>query len=155
MRIGELAHRTGVSVQTIRYYERMKLLPAPERSMSGYRTYQFANLERVTFIRRMQEFRFSLDEIRHLASAHSAVLGSRSEHKTAAPEVQLIVDMFEQKRRGVVDKIVELQQLDERLRQGVDNLTKPVPQCPVGAPKAPIASCPHSQLPRKPAPRQA
>ena len=154
MRIGELAHRTGVNVQTIRYYERMKLLKAPERLMSGYRTYQFADLERVTFIRQTQEFGFSLDEIRRLAMAHSAVLGCQSEHNANALEMQLIVDMFEQKRRGVADKIVELQQLEERLRQGIDNLAGPVPRCPVGAPKAPITSCPHGQSPIKPAPLQ-
>lgn len=156
MRIGELANRTGVNVQTIRYYERVKLLKAPKRLMSGYRIYDFTDLERVTFIRQTQEFGFSLEEIQRLATAHSAVLESASKRKTDGPEMQLIVDMFEEKRRGVFGKIVDLQNLEERLRQGIDNLTKAVPQCPVGATKvAPNASCPHGQSSLKQDPCQA
>jgi hypothetical protein len=59
MRIGELARRAGIHVQTVRYYERLRLLRAPERSPSGYRTYRVADLERVEFIRKTQEYGFS------------------------------------------------------------------------------------------------
>lgn len=155
MRIGELANRTGVNVQTIRYYERVKLLKAPKRLMSGYRIYDFTDLERVTFIRQTQEFGFSLEEIQRLALAHSAVLESTSKRTTNASALQIIVDMFEQKRRGVCAKLIELQNLEERLRQGIDNLTKAIPQCPVGAAKAPSSSCPQGRSSLKQGPCQA
>ena len=150
MRIGELAHRAGVNVQTVRYYERIKLLPAPKRLASGYRTYELADLERITFICQTQEFGFSLEAIRRLAMAHSAVLGCPSGLKTSSPEMQLIVDMFEQKKFEIADKIVELQQSEERLRQGINNLVRPVPKCPLTAPKAASASCPHGKSPGNP-----
>lgn len=66
MRIGELAGRTGCSVETIRYYEREGLLPEPERSAGNYRLYGGAHLERLAFIRNCRTLEMSLDEIRVL-----------------------------------------------------------------------------------------
>ena len=63
MRIGELARRTGKSVPTLRYYERLGLLPAPERTESGYRAYPPDMVERVRFIGQGQARGFSLEEI--------------------------------------------------------------------------------------------
>lgn len=51
MRIGELAHTTGVDVETIRYYEKAGLLPPPVRAPNGYRLYGRPQLERLVFIR--------------------------------------------------------------------------------------------------------
>jgi len=67
-RIGEVAQRSGVSVDTIRYYERRKLLPAAPRTASGYRLFTSETLERVAFIRQAQELGFSLEEIGILLS---------------------------------------------------------------------------------------
>ena len=50
--IGSLAQRTGANVETIRYYERVGLLPAPARSAGGYRLYGIAHVKRLMFIRR-------------------------------------------------------------------------------------------------------
>jgi DNA-binding transcriptional MerR regulator len=66
MRIGEFASHAGVSVQTVRFYERQKLLPDPERSESGYRIYDDEDLHRLRFIRHAKGFGFSLDEIRDI-----------------------------------------------------------------------------------------
>jgi MerR family transcriptional regulator, copper efflux regulator len=66
MHIGRLAAQANVSVDTVRYYERAQLLPAPTRTVSGYRTYPTAAGERLRFIRRAKELGFSLDEIREL-----------------------------------------------------------------------------------------
>lgn len=63
MRIGELAKRIGVNPKTIRYYESIGLLPEPHRRPSGYRTYDAADLERIAFIRRAQQFGLRLDVI--------------------------------------------------------------------------------------------
>jgi MerR family transcriptional regulator, copper efflux regulator len=66
MKIGELAERAGVNVQTVRYYERRDLLPEPERTASGYREYDEADLRRLHFILRAKELGFTLTEIRDL-----------------------------------------------------------------------------------------
>ncbi|MBZ9538821.1 Cd(II)/Pb(II)-responsive transcriptional regulator [Modicisalibacter tunisiensis] len=66
MKIGELARRTGCQVETIRYYEREGLLPAPARSRGNYRLYGGAHVERLTFIRHCRALDMTLDEIRTL-----------------------------------------------------------------------------------------
>ena len=64
MQIGEVAKKAGVSVQTVRFYERQGLLPSPPRKESGYRLYGEADLKRLLFIRQAKALGFSLDEIR-------------------------------------------------------------------------------------------
>jgi DNA-binding transcriptional MerR regulator len=76
MRIGELAHKAAVSVQTIRFYERRKLLRDPQRSSSGYRNYDGGDLDNVTFIKWCQQLGFTLKEIRQLLQLHCAVAHS-------------------------------------------------------------------------------
>ncbi|PJK30815.1 MerR family transcriptional regulator [Minwuia thermotolerans] len=64
--IGNLAERTGVKVPTIRYYEQMGLLDAPERSAGGQRRYTEAELERLAFIRHSRDLGLSIEAIREL-----------------------------------------------------------------------------------------
>jgi MerR family mercuric resistance operon transcriptional regulator len=64
--IGELSRRTGVNVETIRYYERIGLLPPPPRTGGGHRSYAADHLERLGFVRRSRELGFTIDEIRAL-----------------------------------------------------------------------------------------
>lgn len=64
--IGALARATGTKVETVRYYERAGLLPAPARTEGNYRAYRRAHLDRLSFIRRARELGFSLDEVREL-----------------------------------------------------------------------------------------
>jgi MerR family transcriptional regulator, mercuric resistance operon regulatory protein len=64
--IGELSRRTGVNIETIRYYERIKMLPAPPRTASGRRVYGPTDTRSFTFIRRSREVGFTLEEIRVL-----------------------------------------------------------------------------------------
>ena len=64
--IGELSRRTGVNIETIRYYERVKMLPAPPRTSSGRRVYGPPEIRSLEFIRRSRELGFTLDEIRAL-----------------------------------------------------------------------------------------
>lgn len=64
--IGELSRRTGVNIETIRYYERITLLPPPPRTESGRRVYAAGAVGTLTFIRRSRELGFTLDEIRAL-----------------------------------------------------------------------------------------
>lgn len=64
--IGEVASRAGVSIDTIRYYEREKLLPPPRRRPSGYRDYDGIAIDRLKFIQRAKMLGFTLDDIRDL-----------------------------------------------------------------------------------------
>jgi MerR family copper efflux transcriptional regulator len=66
--IGRLAELGDVNIDTIRYYERQKLLPPPARSASGYRQYGQTDLERLRFIRRAKKLGFSLLDIGVLLS---------------------------------------------------------------------------------------
>lgn len=63
LRIGQLAGRTHVNKETIRYYERLGLIPNPSRTEAGYRIYSAQTVERVNFIKKMQTLGFTLKEI--------------------------------------------------------------------------------------------
>jgi len=64
--IGELARPTGTKVETIRYYERIGLLPVPARTGGNYRAYTRRHLERLNFIRRGRDLGLALDQVREL-----------------------------------------------------------------------------------------
>ncbi|MBH0066197.1 Cd(II)/Pb(II)-responsive transcriptional regulator [Psychrobacter sp. SZ93C1] len=66
MKIGELAKRTGATVETIRYYEKEKLLPEPSRSEGNYRLYRENHIERLQFILHCRTLDMTLDEVRTL-----------------------------------------------------------------------------------------
>lgn len=66
MKISKAATASGCHLETIRYYERIGLMPCPERSGSGYRSYEHADVERLRFITRGRDLGFSLEEIRSL-----------------------------------------------------------------------------------------
>lgn len=69
---GELAKAAGVNLQTIRFYEREGLLPAPKRTLSGYRQYGDEAVRIVRFIKRAQELGFTLREAKELLKLRSA-----------------------------------------------------------------------------------
>src|SRR5574343_1028140 len=66
MHIKDLARRTGVDTETIRYYEQQGLLPAPARRDNGYRDYGDAHLERLAFIRHCRALDMPLADVRQL-----------------------------------------------------------------------------------------
>jgi len=66
MRIGELASATATKVETVRYYEKIGLLPSPARNSANYRAYGREHLERLSFIRRARSLGFGLDAVREL-----------------------------------------------------------------------------------------
>ncbi|MDQ3062164.1 MAG: heavy metal-responsive transcriptional regulator [Acidobacteriota bacterium] len=68
LQIGEIATHSGVSVDTVRYYERLKLLPRAARSGGGFRMFSTETVERIHFIKQAQEMGFSLNEIKQLFS---------------------------------------------------------------------------------------
>ncbi len=72
LKIGEVATRAGVSVDALRYYERMKLLPRAPRTSGGFRLFTHEHIERVQFIKQAQELGFSLEEIKGLLATGGA-----------------------------------------------------------------------------------
>lgn len=66
MKIGEMAKQAGLPAETVRYYEKIGLLPAPERDANGYRSYRDQHLDRLLFIRRCRNLDMTQDEIREL-----------------------------------------------------------------------------------------
>jgi MerR family transcriptional regulator, copper efflux regulator len=63
MKIGQVADLAEVSIDTVRFYERRGVLPQPERTASGYRTYTPATVERIRLARRLQQLGLTLDEV--------------------------------------------------------------------------------------------
>jgi MerR family copper efflux transcriptional regulator len=121
--IGAVAKRAGVQIDTIRYYEREGLLPAPLRRASGYRSYNESVISRLRFIRRAKDLGFTLEEIRDLlalsADRHRGVkeVKQRAEHRLATIDA----------------RIAEL----TRIRKGLEALIEACPghgdpeQCPI------------------------
>lgn len=109
--IGELARRSGVKVPTVRYYESIDLLPAPDRSAGNQRRYDGAALSRLQFIRHARDMGFSIDDIRQLIDL------SGHPDQTCAE-----ADMIAQKHLDLVsDKIDRLVALRGELERMVDN----------------------------------
>ena len=71
-RIGKIAARAEVSVDTVRYYERLKLLPRARRSSGGFRLFDATAVDRVLFIKQAQDLGFTLDEIKGLLATGGA-----------------------------------------------------------------------------------
>jgi len=82
-RIGDVTRLLGISADTLRYYEKIRLLPAISRTESGIREYCERDLSRLRFIRRAQKMQFSLKEI-------GALLNMRENPQTARDEVRLL-----------------------------------------------------------------
>ena len=72
MKIGEVAKHTGVSIDTVRFYERVGVLPEPARRPSGYREYEQDTVERIRLARELQTLGLSLDEVAQALAAHDA-----------------------------------------------------------------------------------
>ncbi|MUM18619.1 MerR family transcriptional regulator [Mycobacterium sp. CBMA271] len=108
MRSGEVASGAGVSVQTVRYYERRGLLSRPPRSSSGYRAYPVDAVAVVRFVKRAQEQGFTLDEIEELL--HLAE-GGPEDCEAARDLAQVKIDQLAM-------KVSEL----ERMRQSLTDL---------------------------------
>ena len=108
MRIGELSARSGVLVETIRYYERVGLLPAPPRSASsGYRAYDRDYLRRLVFLRRSRQLGFSSKEVRTLLSL------TTHPERTCKDVTRLAADHLS----AVRSKIGELKRLERALEE--------------------------------------
>jgi MerR family mercuric resistance operon transcriptional regulator len=122
LRRGELAKRTGCNIETVRYYERIGLLPAPPRSENGFRSYDERHFTRLTFIRRARELGFTLGEVQGLLRL---VDGG---HYTCAQVQELALQHAEDIQR----KIEDLQRMWQVLRETATECSgEEVPDCPI------------------------
>jgi MerR family mercuric resistance operon transcriptional regulator len=120
--IGALSGRTGVNIETIRYYERIGLLPAPPRSAGRHRLYEDGHRRRLVFIRRARELGFSLEDVR-------ALLGLGGAHDLTCRDV---LALTRHHIGAIRAKIRDLRRLERTLTdlaarcQGAE-----VPECPI------------------------
>ena len=119
---GELAKRTGSNLETVRYYEKIGLMPEPPRTPGGHRAYNAAHEERLRFIRRARELGFGIEEIRGL-------LTLVDRHAVTCAEVQ---EMTLHHLIDVRAKIADLRRLERTLAATVAACSgDEVPNCPV------------------------
>ena len=129
--IGRVAKAAGVSVQAVRYYERLGLLPAAHRSPTGYRTYGPESLERLRFIRQAQSLGFALDEIKE-------ILRLRYEGRSPCACVR---DLLQKKLHTIENEIKQLVHFRQDLRKTLAR-SKRLPRLPHKA----SAICPLIQI---------
>jgi DNA-binding transcriptional MerR regulator len=107
--IGRLAREAGVKTDTIRFYERSKLLPKPDRSAAGYRVYDESALRHIRFIKQAQSLGFSLEEIRR-------ILELRGRGKEPC---RCVIEIAENTLGELEKKIDELTQFRDALRKNL------------------------------------
>lgn len=113
MQIGQLAHRTGVSIDTVRYYERNAILPPPQRQASGYRAYGKDDVARLQFLQRAKALGFTLNEIRELL----ALSGRRADDMAGL-------------KAAATDKLLDVERKLDALGRIRDGLQALVASCP-------------------------
>jgi MerR family mercuric resistance operon transcriptional regulator len=107
--IGVLSKRTGTNIETVRYYERVGLLPAPARSAGGYRLYGTGHLQRLSFIRRARALGFSLAEV-------SKLLTLADQRRRPCSEVRVVAAAHLEDVKG---KIADLRRMERVLKETV------------------------------------
>jgi Cu(I)-responsive transcriptional regulator len=106
--IGALSRLTGVNIETIRYYERIGLLPGAARTSSNYRVYGDTHVRRLTFIRKARDLGFPIETVRRMLA-----LSDQPDRPCGEVDVLVVEQMREVER-----KIADL----ERLREELDRL---------------------------------
>jgi MerR family transcriptional regulator, copper efflux regulator len=109
LHIGEVARRTGLTVDAIRFYEKERLLQPPLRTSGGFRLFRAEDIERVQFIRQVQELGFSLGEVKELLVLRSGSVDACSR----------VRGLLEQKLIKVRHHIRELHKLEHELKSAV------------------------------------
>jgi len=129
--IGEMGKATNTKIETIRYYERIGLLPKPARTSSNYRNYGQAELARLSFIRRSRDLGFSLDQVR-------ALLGLSDDKSCDCAGIDRIAN---QHLVEVDRKIADLQALRRELKAVIDSCDGgTVAECRIIEALGPVAS---------------
>jgi MerR family mercuric resistance operon transcriptional regulator len=97
--IGQLSQLTGVGIETIRYYEKIRLIPKPPRTEGGHRIYADDHLKRLVFIRRSRDLGFTPDEIRNLLGMVDGGYTCGQVHRAALDHLESIRSKIRHLRR--------------------------------------------------------
>jgi MerR family mercuric resistance operon transcriptional regulator len=120
--IGAMSNHTGVNIETIRYYERIELMPKPDRTEGGNRQYNHDQLKRLSFIKTSRELGFSIEEIRALLE-----MSDRKDFTCGEVHV-LTVEHLD----SVREKIKGLKKLEKALSGMAAECSQgDVPECPI------------------------
>lgn len=133
--IGRVARTAGVSVQTVRFYERLGLLPGAQRTPAGYRIYGTEAVDRLQFVKQAQELGFSLDEVRE-------ILRLRYEGRSPC---NCVSKLLQQKLEKIEHDIKQLVRFRRDLRKTLAR-SKKLPHLPHTA----SSICPLIQIKRSP-----
>lgn len=112
--IGKVAQRAGVNLQTIRYYQRKKLIEQPPKPVDGYRIYDEAVVDRVRFIKRAQLLGFSLKEVNELlalADGHCEDVQALAQEKR--DRIQSQIDDLESMKSALDNYLTSCKQNDD------------------------------------------
>ena len=121
--IGQVAKQANVNIETLRYYERRRLIPRPGRTVSNYRVYSSENLRRVKFIKQAQGLGFSLKEIKKLLALRATPRAGCADVRTyAAHKIEDI--------EGKIRSLARMRKTLERLIAECSG-DGPVTQCPI------------------------
>lgn len=119
---GKLANATGCNIETIRYYEKIALLPEPSRTASGYRIYGHEDIKRLGFIRKLRALGFSLDETR-------GMLALVDGHDYTCKDVRAIAVAH---MNNICAKIADLRKMEKTLGDMAEACSgDDVPDCPI------------------------
>ena len=99
--IGKLANSAGINLETVRYYERIGLMPEPGRTEGGHRNYATVHVRRLTFIRRARELGFAIEDIRTLLELAEPGRVSCGEVQKIAARHLLVGARLRHQRRGL------------------------------------------------------
>jgi Hg(II)-responsive transcriptional regulator len=110
LRIGDVAAKAGVNVETLRYYERRGILRSPKRSPAGYREYPTDTVRLIRFIKRAQELGFTLDEIEEMIALR----------QTASKRRNRVRELAAAKLQSIDEKIARLHAIRDALSPLVD-----------------------------------
>lgn len=120
--IGAMSKHSGVNIETIRYYERIELMPKADRTQGGNRQYGHEQLKRLSFIKRARELGFSIAEIREL-------LGMVDKESVSCGEVHNIAV---EHLKSIHEKIASLKNLEGALTNMAAQCARgDIPECPI------------------------
>lgn len=106
MTVGELAREAGINLETVRFYEKQRLLPDPERTSGGHRVYTHSDVDRLRYIQSAKSVGFTLKEIRTLMRLRDADPGDSCED---------VMDLARRKLGEIEQKLVEMNTIRDTL----------------------------------------
>ena len=122
--IGQIAKKTQISIDTIRYYERLKLLPVPKRTQSGYRQYCESCVAKLHFIKNAKDLGFSLKEISGLLSLRVKSTSTCSNIKEKTDKKIVDIDTR-------IKRLQEIKKALKKLSISCSNGNAPLSDCPI------------------------